>query len=260
MAKVRTYISSRFLGESMSANAEVEAASEAGLSAFWSGVRASVPVVVAVVPFGLLFGALAVDNGFTVAEAVLMSATVYGGASQMVGIELFGQKIAPWLIVFSILAVNFRHVLYSAAFGRRVGHWPVVQQALAFFLLTDPQFAETERKAENGNGVKFAWYMGFGAPVWLAWVIEAALGGYFGGLVSDPNALGLDFLLPIYFLGLVMGFRKRPLWLPVVLASAIASILAHKFVGSPWHVSIGAMAGILLAAIAPTDGNNGSDA
>ena len=35
----------------------------------------------------------------------------------MVGIELFGQKVAPWLIVLSIFAVNFRHVLYSAAFG-----------------------------------------------------------------------------------------------------------------------------------------------
>ncbi len=39
---------------------------------------------------------------------------------------------------------------------------------------------------------------------------------YFGGLIANPHALGLDFLLPIYFLGLVMGFRKRPFWLPVV--------------------------------------------
>jgi predicted branched-subunit amino acid permease len=34
-----------------------------------------------------------------------------------------------------------------------------------------------------------------------------------------------------------------------VLASGVASILAYKFVGSPWHVSIGAIAGVLLAAI-----------
>ncbi|MCB1430254.1 MAG: branched-chain amino acid ABC transporter permease, partial [Nitratireductor sp.] len=60
-----------------------------------------------------------------------------------------------------------------------------------------------------------------------------------------------DFLLPIYFLGLVMGFRKRTLWLPVVLASGAASMLAWKFVGSPWHVSLGALAGIILAAAAP---------
>ena len=51
----------------------------------------------------------------------------------MVGIELFGQNIAPWLIVLSIFAVNFRHVLYSAAIGRRIGHWPAAQQAIAFF-------------------------------------------------------------------------------------------------------------------------------
>ena len=89
--------------------------SKSAASEFMLGMRASVPVLVAVLPFGLLFGALAVDNGFSVFEAMLMSATVYGGASQMVGIELFGQKVAPWLIVLSIFAVNFRHVLYSAA-------------------------------------------------------------------------------------------------------------------------------------------------
>ena len=235
---------------------EGDAGGESGARAFWSGARAGVPVLIAVIPFGLLFGALAVDNGFTIAEAVLMSAIVYGGASQMVGIELFGQEVAPWLIVLSILAVNFRHVLYSAAFGRRIAHWPAMQRALAFFLLTDPQFAETERRAEKGRGVSFAWYIGFGAPVWAAWVAETALGGYFGGVISDPHAIGLDYLLPIYFLGLVMGFRNRPLWLPVVVASAIASVLAYEFVGSPWHVSIGAVAGVLLAVVVvPAKGN-----
>ena len=188
-------------------------------------------------------------NGFTVFEAMLMSGTVYGGASQMVGIELFGQHIAPWLVVFSILAVNFRHVLYSAVIGRRIRNWPFMQKALAFFLLIDPQFAETERKSERDGGVTFAWYIGFGAPIWVAWVAETGLGAHFGGLISDPHALGLDFLLPIYFLGLVMGFRKRPLWLPVVIVSAVASMIAYKTIGSPWHVSIGALAGIALAAI-----------
>jgi 4-azaleucine resistance transporter AzlC len=231
----------------VSVSAEIDTA---GMSEFLSGMRASVPVLIAVLPFGLLFGALAVDNGFTVAEAVLMSATVYGGASQMVGIELFGQKIAPWLVVFAIFAVNFRHVLYSAALGRRITRWTFAQKALAFFLLIDPQYAETERKAESDGGVSFAWYVGLATPIWLAWVAESALGAYFGGLISDPRALGLDFLLPIYFLGLVMGFRKRPLWLPVVIASAVASIIAYRTIGSPWHVSVGALAGIALAAIA----------
>ena len=218
---------------------------------FWAGVKLGFPVVVASAPFGLLFGALAVENGFTVAEATLMSATIYGGASQMVGIELFGQKIAPWLVVLSIFAVNFRHVLYSASIGRKLSHWPLAQQAAGYFLLTDPLFAEAERKAEAEGKVGFAWYMGMGLAIYVSWVSLSGFGAMFGKLIPDTHALGIDFLLPIYFLGLVMGFRKRPMWLPVVLVSAIASVVAYRTVGSPWHVSIGAAVGILLAAAMP---------
>ena len=222
-----------------------------GRSDFWQGVRLSMPVVVASAPFAVLFGALAVDNGLSVLEAFLMSAMIYGGASQMVGIELFGQHVAPWLIVLSIFAVNFRHVLYSAGIGRRIAHWPVLQQVLGYFILTDPQFAIAEARAESGRPVGFVWYLGLGLPVYVFWVIESGLGAVFGKMIPDTHALGIDFLLPIYFLGLVLGFRKRPLWAPVVAASAVASIIAYRTVGSPWHVSIGAIAGILLAVILP---------
>ena len=222
-----------------------------GKSDFWQGVRLSMPVVVASAPFAVLFGALAADNGFSVLEAFLMSALVYGGASQMVGIQLFGQHVAPWLIVLSIFAVNFRHVLYSAGIGRRIAHWPVLQQVLGYFILTDPQFAIAEARAESGRPVGFVWYLGLGLPVYVFWVIESGLGAVFGKMIPDTHALGIDFLLPIYFLGLVLGFRKRPLWAPVVAASAVASIIAYRTVGSPWHVSIGAIAGILLAVILP---------
>ncbi|TIX61879.1 MAG: AzlC family ABC transporter permease, partial [Mesorhizobium sp.] len=209
----------------MSAEAISESSAK---SDFWDGVRLSMPVVVASAPFALLFGAIAVDNGFSVLEAFLMSALIFGGASQMVGIELFGQHVAPWLIVLSIFAVNFRHVLYSAGLGRRISHWPVVQQALGFFIMTDPQYAVSEARAQSGETVGFAWYLGLGLPVYVFWVIESALGAVFGKLIPDTHALGIDFLLPIYFLGLVMGFRKRPLWLPVVVASAVASTIAYK--------------------------------
>jgi len=220
-------------------------------SQFWRGTRRGIPVIVASAPFGVLFGALAVQNGFTVGEAVMMSATVFAGASQMVGIELFGKAIPAWMIVLSVFAVNFRHVLYSASFGRRTGHWSGWQRALGFFFLADPQYAETERMAEAGETIGFAWYLGIGLPMYLVWVLDAWLGALFGRLIPDTHALGLDFLLPIYFVGLLMGFRRRPLWLPVVIASGAAAMVAHLYVGSPWHVSIGALAGVMLAAAMP---------
>ena len=215
---------------------------------FFSGARASVPVVLVSAPFGMLFGALAVDNGFTVAEAMLMSAAIYAGASQMVGIELFGDRIAPWVIVLSIFAVNFRHILYSAVIGRHVTHWLPLQKYIAFYFLVDPQFAEVEKRRESDRPLTFVWYMGMAIPVYTMWVAEAWVGAVFGKLVTNPEALGIDFLLPLYFLGLVMGFRRRANWLPVVIVSGAVSVAAYALVGSPWHISIGAMAGVIMAA------------
>jgi len=221
------------------------------ISEFWRGARFGLPVCIAVSPFGLLFGALAVENGLSIPEAIFMSAFVFGGASQMVGIDLFGQKVAPWMIAFSIFAVNFRHVLYSAAIGRHLAGWPPARQAVAFFLLTDAQYALAESQVLNGRKLTFARYMGAGVTGYLTWIATTAIGAVFGKLIPDTSAIGADFLLPIYFLGLVMDFRKRPLWLPVVAVSAVASILAYRLVGSPWHVLLGALAGVALAVILP---------
>lgn len=225
---------------------------------FLDGAKAGLPVMLAAAPFGALFGALAVNNGLTTGEAVLMSAAIFGGASQMVGIELFGQKVAPWLIVLSIFAVNFRHVLYSASSGRRMAGWPPLKKAIGFFFLTDPQYAEAERRHEHRKAVTPVWYFGMALPLYVSFVVLSWLGAVFGRLITNPEAFGLDYLLPIYFLSLVMAFRRRPLWLPVVAASAIASIIAYKTVGSPWHVSIGAIAGILVAVAAPIRGGEGA--
>ncbi|WP_309086024.1 AzlC family ABC transporter permease [Chelativorans sp.] len=218
-------------------------------SDFLRGARQSVPIVLAVVPFGLLFGALAVEHGLSTFEAILMSATLYAGASQMVGIDLFSSRIAPWVVVLSIVAVNFRHVLYSATIGRYLDHWTPLQRAVGFFFLVDPQFAEAERRMERSEPLSFAWYMGLALPVYLCWVGETWLGALFGQLIPDTHTFGIDFILPIYFLALVMSFRKRPLWLPVVAISAVASIIAYRTVGSPWHVSIGALAGVFFGAL-----------
>lgn len=216
---------------------------------FLHGAVRGLSIAVAMVPVAVLFGALARQSGLTFGETVLMSGLVYGGASQLVGIELFGQNVPAWLVVFSIFAVNFRHVLYSAALGRRVPHWTGPQRAIGFFFLTDPQFAESEARAERGIPITFAWYFGLFVPIWAIWTGASAVGAWAGGMIGNAHALGLDYLMPIYFLGLLIGFRRRPLWLPIVAASAAASILAYHTIGSPWHVSIGALAGIALAVV-----------
>jgi len=118
-------------------------------------------------------------------------------------------------------------------------------------LLVDPQFAATVKRYEGGKPVTFAWYFGLAVMVYIPWVLASLAGGLLGSLIGDPKSIGLDILLSIYFLGIVIGFRKRDNFLPVVVASAAVSAIAYRYVGSPWHVSIGALAGVAVAAALP---------
>jgi 4-azaleucine resistance transporter AzlC len=220
-------------------------------SQFLLGAREGFPVIVAAAPFGLLFGTLAIENGLSISEAVLMSSIMFAGASQMVGIELFGQNIAPWLIVFSIFAVNFRHVLYSATLGRYLKHMPTSHQAIAFFFMTDPQFALAEQRGSKGVKVTLSWYLGMAVPLYISWVVEAYVGAKFGSLITNFEAYGITFLLSIYFLALLMTFRKRSKFVPVVAVSAMGASLAFLTLGSPWHVSVGALCGVIVAVCWP---------
>lgn len=215
------------------------------------GLRNGIIIALSSAPFGVLFGAVAVDNGLTFLETVLMSVTVYAGASQLVGIELFGQRVEPWLVVLSVFAVNFRHILYSAALAKYIRHYSPLRKTLAFFLLVDPVFAESVRRGEGGSAVSFRWYFSFGIVVYVCWIISTMIGAFFGRMIGDPASIGIDILLPVYFLGMVLAFRQRPGFAPIVVASALGSIAAYHFVGSPWHVSLGAAAGILVATLRP---------
>lgn len=218
---------------------------------FWEGVLMSLPINMGVAPFGALFGMLAIEHKFSVSEAMFMSASIYGGVSQLVGIDLFSNHVAPWLIVLSIFAVNFRHVLYSAAIGKHMARWPIAKQLIGYFILVDPLFAETERRLSTGAPLHFSWYMGMGLTIYAFWLGTTYLGAVFGSLVPDPHAFGIDFLLPIYFFCIVLTFRTRHNWLPIAASSGLAAIIAQHTVGSPWHVTIGAFAGVLVGALLP---------
>ena len=220
----------------------------------WAGMRAAMPTLLSSLPFGVLLGAVSANMGLSLGEILLMNMTIYAGASQLVGIELFQHDVAPWLIVASIFAVNFRHILYSAAITRHIGHFSLGQKLLAFFLLVDPQFAESVKRAESGRKITMTWYLAFGLTFYVTWQLTATMGALFGALVGDPRALGLDVLLTVYFLGLVLGFRAKDRWLPTVIASAVASTAAWHFIGSPWHVSVGALAGVAVASALPLRG------
>lgn len=215
------------------------------------GIKDALPILVAVAPFSAVFGAVAISEGLSFGELLFASASIYAVASQYVMVDLISQQVPAWSVILSVLAINFRHVLYSASIGRHMQAFSFSQKVLAFFLLVDPQYAACEARS-NRTTLRPAYYFAYAATVYTTWMTANALGATFGTLIEHPENFGIDFLLPLYFTGLVAGFHKRPQFFLVLAISCAVSWLSYFTLGSPWHITLGGLAGLCVAALTAT--------
>ena len=218
-----------------------------GRSGFLRGARDIAPIVVATIPFGVVFGALSAHSGLSLVESTAMSAVTFAGASQFAALELWTHPLPFLAILLSVMAVNLRILLYSAALARRIEHWPPLVRYTGLGFLTDPIYALAE--LHGGARLSAAYYFGLSLPLYLNWIATTALGFVLGNVVADPRAIGLDFVVIAYFIHLLGGFRKRPNALAVIGASAAGSVLVWLTAGAPWHFAGGAAAGMLIAVL-----------
>ena len=219
------------------------------------GLVDGLPVIIAVVAFGGLFGAVAAERGLSFWEAFFMSASVFAGASQFTALQLWEHPLPYTTILMVVVAVNFRHILYGAALGKKLGNFSPAEKFISFFFLSDPTFALAEKRFEEGGkypndvGLTAPYFLGASLGIYPVWVGATALGHIFGGLIENPERYGIDFILPIYFLVLLIGFRARANWFWVVVSSGTAAYVGLITLGSPWHISIGALVGITVGAL-----------
>jgi len=216
---------------------------------FREGVKTSLPFILSVFPFGMVVGTLGVNSGASYAEVILQSVLFFAGASQTVMWELYPAGLSLWVIALAIFAVNFRLVLYSAAIGRRLEPLSKPRMFAALFLLQDISLAVGLRRADASAGLSWHYYMGLSLVIYVTWIVSVALGAGFGVFVSDPHAIGLDIIVPIYFLCLVMGFRAKPNAAIIFAVSAAVAALVFVFIGAPYHIGAGGLLGMVVAAI-----------
>lgn len=206
------------------------------------------PVCIAALPIGVVWGALAHERGMGLAEVGLMSATVFAGASQFVAVGLWSTPLPIAAILLATLMVNLRHVMMSASLGRSMGLFSPTQRLVAFFGMADEVWALAEAQAARAP-LTPAYHAGLAVPLMLSWTPSTLAGAAFGGLIRNPEAFGLDFVFAAMFIGLVVGFRQTPAWLPVVVTSAVVSALTYYILPCPWFVIAGGIAGVSVAAI-----------
>ena len=78
-----------------------------------AGARDVAPILLGIVPFGLVAGAAVIDAGFGLIEAVGMSLLVNAGASQIAATTLFAEGAPLAVVLGTALVVNARMFIYS---------------------------------------------------------------------------------------------------------------------------------------------------
>jgi 4-azaleucine resistance transporter AzlC len=215
---------------------------------FLDGVADLAPVLVAVVPIGLLWGTLASAKGLSLLEAMLMSVLVFAGAAQFVAVEMWQEPAPVLLLVLAALIVNIRHVLMSASVSRHIGEIPRRLHPLVAYLLVDESWALTERRALK-RPVTLAYYLGVTLPMAVSWYVSTGVGAVLGRSLGDPAAIGLDFAFSALFVSILMGFWKGRRTAGVLAASGGVAAATYLAIDGPWYIMAGGLAGALAAAL-----------
>lgn len=219
---------------------------------FLTGCRDELPILLGVVPFGMIYGILALGAGLSRPAAQSMSAIVFAGSAQFIAAQLWREAVPGAVIVLTVFVVNLRHALYSASVAPYLRHLSPSWKGILAYLLTDEAYAVVvTRYVRDGDRAEVSpfrhWYfLGAGLTLWTSWQVSTAAGVFLGGVV--PRSWSLDFTLPLTFIALVFpGLRDRG----AVAAALSAGILAVLVVGLPFKLGLvaAAVAGIALGLV-----------
>jgi 4-azaleucine resistance transporter AzlC len=236
----------------MAAAEVLEGRAETPQSEALRGLRDTLPFMFGSIPFGMLFGTLALAKGLDPLATMAMSLFVFSGSAQFIAVVLLGAGSGIWVVWFATFVLNLRHLLYAATLVDHVRH---LTQAWRFPLaafLTDETFAVMERryriqsaKADlrpQGGGRNAHWYyLASCAGMYANWQFWTFIGITVGQNYPQVQNWGLEFAMVVTFIGIVVPLLTSvPYWAAAAtagLVSVIANPLPYKL-------------GLMLAALA----------
>ena len=215
---------------------------------FLKGIMDVSPLMIPVVPFGLIFGVLAIDIGFSPLETMGMSLIIFGGASQIVLLQLFSGGASSLVIISSVGAVNSRHLLYGAVVSEHLSDLRLIWKIIISYFLIDQAFAiSNEYLKKNKQSNKYFHLVGGGATCWVIWQSTTFLGIVLGEAI--PDKLGLSFAVPLTFLALLVNDFRKLINVVVIIISGLVATIGFNYIPFKAYVIVSALIGLFTAMI-----------
>lgn len=208
-------------------------------AAFLDGIRALMPMVPGVIPFGLVTGITAVEQGLSPFATLGMTLLFFAGSAQMAALQLLRNDAFALVILLTALVINLRFVMYSASLAPYLHHLPRRWKWPLAYMLSDQAYALSIMKLSSSKtGSSEHWfYAGTAFSMWLSWQLSVMAGVFLGAGI--PASWSLEFAIPLSFLALLVPAIRNCASLAAACVGGVVAVLA---IGLPYNL------GLLLAS------------
>ena len=188
-----------------------------------------IPLSIPVIPFGIIYGVIAIEIGLSPLVAFCMSFIIFAGSSQIAFAQLFSAGASPLVMISSIAVINSRHFLYGAVLSQYLNKLNCYWKILLSYLMTDQAFSVSLSYFKKNHKKKNAHFhmLGSGFTLWFLWQLSTLAGIILGNIV--PEQLGLTFAIPLTFLSLIISELRKKDHLIVIAVSGLASLALYDF-------------------------------
>lgn len=212
------------------------------------GHRDALPLIVGYLPFALVLGAAIAASSVSTLAGWASSPLVFAGASQLAMLDVVDTGGSVVVAVLTALAINLRHVMYSAAMAPWLAEERPAWRWTAPLFLNDPQYLLASRRFPElaDAGARRRYYLELGLTLWVAWSTMTAVGVVVGARL--PDGLPLDVVVPLTFLALLVpSLTDRPAVGAAVVGGSV-SVAAH---GLPLKLGLflAIIAGVVTGAV-----------
>ena len=188
-----------------------------------------IPLTIPVIPFGIIYGVIAIEIGLSPLVAFCMSFIIFAGSSQIAFAQLFSAGASPLVMISSVAVINSRHFLYGAVLSQYLNKLNCYWKILLSYLMTDQAFSVSLSYLKKNHKKKNAHFhmLGSGLTLWFLWQLSTLAGIILGNIV--PEQLGLTFAIPLTFLSLIISELRKKDHLIVIAVSGLASLALYDF-------------------------------
>ncbi len=186
------------------------------------------PHLLSVVPFGIIFGAIGIELGFDPIMTYATSLIIFGGASQIVFLQLLSGGASSFIAITSVGVINSRHLLYGAVLSEYLNKLSLIKKLFISYFVVDQGFAVSNIYFKKNKEQDFKHYhlLGSGITLWFCWQISTIIGIFLGSIV--PEALGLKFAIPLTFIAIIINELRKLDHLIVMIVSGLAATFFYN--------------------------------